>query len=210
MNNKTLISRLTTLLEQLEIQARQTDLTNSTNKSHKSLENNNLFSLSLFNTQSDRFSPYLVEIQLKLTEFIRLQSSNKIDLSKISLEKIEQQITALMNALHANSTMHQAAKVSIDARKSYRIKAAQTREHQHIAQKIMLSSHQLYQKLTEHHEFERRLMEMVKEREQQLAQCSAIKSKTLSTEVLALHQRLGRCRKAISTIERDIDRAEKR
>ena len=74
----------------------------------------------------------------------------------------------------------------------------------------MLNSHQLYQKLTEHHEFERRLMDMVAEREAMRAKCKKHESEKLSIEVLTLHQRLGRCRRAISTIERDIEQVEKR
>ncbi len=74
----------------------------------------------------------------------------------------------------------------------------------------MLTSHQLYEKLNKNREFERRLMLMVAEREQQRTQCRASEAEKLSNEVLALHQRLGRCRKAISLIERDIEFAEKK
>ena len=74
---------------------------------------------------------------------------------------------------------------------------------------VLLSSHQLYQQLNEHHEFERRLMDMITEREQERVRSKSAINDKLSLEVLALHQLLGRCRKAISSIERNIELAEK-
>jgi primosomal replication protein N'' len=197
----------------LALEAKQIDAQNTQNKSHRLIENNNLFSPTLFFSQSDRYLPYVEEIQRRLTEFRRLVSANKIELSKALLEHLEQQISAISNALQANSTIHQAAKLSFDANKKVRIKKAKAKQitkYRDIANKLVLSSHQLYQKLTEHHEFERRLMDMLTEKERQRLECKKHESDKLSVEVLTLHQRLGRCRKAISIIERDIELAEKR
>lgn len=197
----------------LAIEAKQIDAKNTQNKSHRLIENNNLFSPSLFSSQSDRYLPYVEEIERKLAEFTRLVASNKITLSKKSLEHLEQQISAISIALQANSTIHQAAKLSFDANKKIRVKKAKAKQvskYRDLAKTLTLNSHQLYQKLTEHHEFERRLMDMLMEKERQRLECKKHESEKLSFEVLTLHQRLGRCRKAISTIERDIELAEKR
>lgn len=197
----------------LAVEAKQIDAKNTKNKSHRLIENNNLFSPSLFSSQSDRYLPYVEEIERKLAEFTRLVASNKITLSKKSLEHLEQQISAISIALQANSTIHQAAKLSFDANKKIRIKKAKAKQvskYRDLAKTLILNSHQLYQKLTEHHEFERRLMDMLMEKERQRLECKKHESEKLSFEVLTLHQRLGRCRKAISTIERDIELAEKR
>lgn len=207
------IERLTEVLMRLAIEAKQIDTENNKNKSHRLIENNNLFSPSLFFTQSDRYLPYVEEIERKLAEFTRLVASNKITLSKALLEQLEQQISAISNALQANSTIHQAAKLSFDANKKIRVKKAKAKQvskYRDLAKTLVLNSHQLYQKLTEHHEFERRLMDMLMEKERQRLECKKHESEKLSFEVLTLHQRLGRCRKAISTIERDIELAEKR
>jgi primosomal replication protein N'' len=207
------IERLSVLLRTLDVKAKQIDLKNTQVKAHRLIENNNLFSATLFVSQSDRFSPYIKEVQRRIAEFSRLVTADKIELSKVLLQQIEQQISAISNALHSNSVMHQAAKLSFDANNKVRIKKAkakQVNKYNELTKNIMLNSHQLYQKLTEHHEFERRLMDMVAEREVTRAKCKNHESEKLSTEVLALHQRLGRCRKAISTIERDIELAEKR
>ena len=207
------IERLTEVLARLAIEAKHLDSQNSQNKSHQLIENNNLFSSNLFISQSDRYVPYIEEIERKLAELKRLIAKNKIELSKALIMHLEQQVSAISNALHANSTIHHAAKLSFDANKKIRIKKAkakQTNNYRNLANKLILSSQQLYQKLTEHHEFERRLMDMLIEKERQRLTCKKHENDKLSVEVLTLHQRLGRCRKAISTIERDIERAEKR
>ncbi len=214
------ISRLSILLEHLSIQAKQTDKLNSNQKSHRLIENNNLFSQHLFTTQSDKIFLYVEEVKKRLNEFSRLHTLsgnniNKAELAKSSILLIEQQISALMNAIQANETMHQAAQASFNARKNVRKKYAQatqlkqTDKYNKMAKSILLSSHQLYQQLTEHHEFERRLRDMITEREQQRTRSKSANIDKLSQEVLALHQRLGRCRKAISSIEKNIEQAEK-
>ncbi|MBL4899437.1 MAG: primosomal replication protein [Colwellia sp.] len=194
-------------------EAKQIDTQNTQNKSHQLIENNNLFSPSLFFSQSDRYLPYVEEVERRLAEFTRLVAANKIELSRALLEHLEQQILAISNALHANSTIHQAAKLNFTANKKIKIKKAkakQANKSQGLIKNLVLSSHQLYQKLTEHHEFERRLMDMLLEKEQQRLKCRSNESNKLSVEVLTLHQRLGRCRKAITIIEHDIELAEKR
>ncbi|MBU2871319.1 primosomal replication protein PriC [Colwellia sp. E2M01] len=211
------INRLSTLLEHLFIEAQATDERNSKQKSHRLIENNNLFSPHLFTTQSDKICEYVNETKAKLIEFSRLyntsaDNANKVEFAKLSLVKIEQQISGLMNAIQANQPMHQAAQISFDARKKVKQKATQVQkseQYNKLAKAVLLSSHQLYQQLAEHHEFERRLMDMVAEREQQRIKTKSANNDKLSQEVLALHQRLGRCRKAISTIERNIELAEK-
>jgi len=219
--HKTAIQRLSSLLEHLCVQAKQTDILNSQHKSHYLIENNNLFSQHLFSCESDRFLPYVEEVNKRLGEFSRLynlsgDNSNKAEFAVSSLQKIEQQISALMNAMQANQAMHKAAQVSFDARKKVRIKSAKARQvkqneqYTKMAKSVLLTSHQLYQQLSEHHEFERRLMDMINEREQQRVRSKSVNIDKLSQEVLALHQRLGRCRKAISSIERNIEVAEKK
>jgi primosomal replication protein N'' len=218
--HKTAVSRLSILLEHLSVQAKETDQSNSKQKSHQLIENNNLFSQHLFTTQSDKVFLYVEEVKKRLNEFSRLNTLgedniNKAELAKSSLLQIEQQISALMNAIQANEAMHQAAQASFNARKNVRIKSAQanklkqTENYNKVAKSVLLSSHQLYQQLSEHHEFERRLKNMVTEREQQRNRATNVNIDKLSQEVLALHQRLGRCRKAISSIEKNIEQFEK-
>ena len=207
------IERLTKILMRLSIEAKQIDAQNAQNKSHQLIENNDLFSPSLFFSRSDRYLPYVEEVKQRLVEFSRLVATNKVALSKVLLSQLEQQISAISNALHANSAIHHAAKLSFDANKKViikRAKAKQANKFRDMAKSLVLNSQQLYQKLSEHHEFERRLNEMLLDKEQQRLTCKQHENEKLSIDVLTLHQRLGRCRKAISIIERDIERAEKR
>lgn len=215
------VERLSVLLSDLNQQAEKIDKLNTTHKYHWLIENNNIFSSQLFKTQSDRFMPYVAEIQKGLSEFSRLIQTtlihtNKEQIAKESLTQIEQQISALMNALQSNETMHQASKLSFEAKKQVRAKTARknqtttNEQYSKLAKTILLNSHQLHQKLAEHHEFERRLLEMIQTRSQQLTQRKFTHNEQTSQDLLALHQRLGRCRKAISVIERDIELAKKR
>lgn len=175
------------------------DTNNSNNKAHKLLENDRLFSSNLFKTNSDKFYPYIIEAEKGLDELVFCLQHNKQEFSQALLETIEQQLNALFNATSANKVMHSEAKVR--QQKLTQIK------YKNIAKKMMLSSHQLYQKLSEYNEFERRLLDMLNTKKNELA--SAQKSQQLTNDVLTLHQRLGRCRQAISKVERDIETTEK-
>jgi primosomal replication protein N'' len=215
--NQSVIRRLSTLLSSLHDQSCQLDAINTQDKSHRLIENNNLFSNHLFSAQSDQLSDYSSEIKKKLIDFSKLYAKNddcavKIELAKASLAHIEQQLSALITAIKSNSVIHKAAKINNDATNNVRKKYfnninRQNRNHKKLAKTILHSSHQLHKKLTEHHEFERRLIKMISDREKNLQINS--NSAVLNNEMLALHQRLGRCRKAIYAIEVDIAKTNK-
>jgi primosomal replication protein N'' len=215
--NQSVIRRLSTLLSSLHDQSCQLDAINTQDKSHRLIENNNLFSIHLFSAQSDQLSDYSSEIKKKLIDFSKLYAKNddcavKIGLAKASLAHIEQQLSALITAIKSNSVIHKAAKINNDATNNVRKKYfnninRQNSTHKKLAKTILHSSHQLHKKLTEHHEFERRLIKMISDREKKLQINSS--SAVLNNEMLALHQRLGRCRKAIYAIEVDIAKTNK-
>ncbi len=198
------IERLSLLLEHIETQAIEVDQLNMKKKTHTLIENDDLFSITLFTTQSNHLVPYVKEVKRKIAELKRLYINNKTEYSKQSLTKIEQQISALLNALRSNSSMPKAALLSLNANKKVRFKNIKENIYKKAVEKITSSSHQLYQKLSEHHEFERRLMNMLSEKDILRTRCNTAENKKLSQDVLTLHQRLGRCRKAISAIEKDI------
>jgi len=202
--NITPIERLTMLLKQIEIQAVEVDQLNMKKKTHTLIENDNVFSIALFMTKSNHLTPYVKEVKQKIVELERLYKNNKTEYSKQSLEKIEQQISALLNALRSNRSMPKAASLSLKANKKVRFKSIKESVSKKAVERITSSSHQLYQKLSEHHEFERRLMNMLSEKDRLRTRSNTAENKKLSLEVLTLHQRLGRCRKAISAIEKDI------
>jgi len=210
VKNTSPISRINLLLEQIASQATAIDNTNATLKSHKSLQDNPLFSNTLFSTYSDKFSHYVQETKRKTAELSRLLTTNNNELSTLLLEQIEHQIASLTNALNANATLHYDGQYRLDKRKAYfKAQTLENRAKQSV-KTIVESNKTLYQKLAEHHEFERRLATMIAEREFERSKCSDKKAQLLTQDILKLHQRLGRCRHAISIIENDIVRAEKR
>ena len=200
------LTRLLNVVEQLKHQAAVTDKINSQNKAHGMIENNALFSPSLFTTNSDCFGPYTDELAIKVNSLSRLIKAERFELSARALEKIEQQIQALITALNANKTMHTDAKIRLDVK----VTAIKAQQYKKAVAAVIQTSQELYQKLSQHHEFERRLLTMLTEKEDELSKCNADHRQQISQQVLTLHQRLGRCRKAISLIDRDIEFAEKR
>ncbi|MFT5635825.1 MAG: primosomal replication protein N'' [Cognaticolwellia sp.] len=195
------INKIHAILEQLNEQAMQVDQQNKYSKTHKIIQENDIFSEALFNTHSDLFHPYVTEVKSKTNELSRLLTANKNTLAHSRLLLIEQQISALRNALNSNNALHKEP--------AQRLVAIKARRYKKAAQAVMQSSHNLHKKLNETFEFERRLVEMIQARERQNHNISAKQTKQLTEEVLALHQRLGRCRQAISKLEREIAQSEK-
>jgi len=195
------INKIHAILEQLDEQAMQVDQQNKHSKTHKIIQENDIFSEALFNTHSDLFHPYIAEVKSKTNELSRLLTANKNTLAHSRLLLIEQQISALRNALNSNNALHKEP--------AQRLVAIKARRYKKAAQAVMQSSHNLHKKLNETFEFERRLLEMIQVRERQRQSATEKQSKQISEEILALHQRLGRCRQAISKLEREIAQSEK-
>ena len=202
MNNLTAIKKIHTVLASLENTAHQLDASNSKLKAHRLLKDSPLFSIELFNTHSDLFFDYVLEVKSKTVQLENLIKKQNNELSMYQIELIEKQITSLLNAFQSNNNIHNEAQNRLNAMRSRRFKKS--------AQAIIQPSKNLYQALAEHHEFERRLLQMLSDKEQERLKANINNSYKISQEVLILHQRLGRCRKAISTIETDILKFEKR
>lgn len=192
----TLAERLKPIIDDLKAKAIRLDKINDNTAAHKYVSERRLFSADLFSTYSDKYLPYVLETESKLNAVAVMIEHGSKGLANDILETIEQQINALSTALGANSEIHHEARIKVDARRQHFAKKA--------AKKVMVSSHQLYQTLAEYHEFERRLKAMIDER-----MLASNDNNKLSEEILALHQRLGRCRKAISQVERQIELIEK-
>ena len=142
------IIKIHAVIEQLNQQAIVVDQQNKHSKSHKIIQENDIFSEKLFLTHSDMFHPYIIEVKNKTDELSRLLAANKNTLAHSRLLLIEQQISALRTALNSNSTLHKEPEQRLVAMKARRYKKA--------AQAVMQSSHNLHKKLNETFEFERR------------------------------------------------------
>ena len=72
----------------------------------------------------------------------------------------------------------------------------------------MANSHQLYQELSKHHGYERKLAEKIALLENRLANYQGADKISLQQDILKQHKRLGQCRKAIHFIEQRIQQME--
>jgi len=203
--NQSSFKKIEFVLKNLLMQAKVIDKQNQNVKSHYMLKEKDLFSNLLFTTQSDKFTPYVNETIKQYKTLKKLINADKNEIAKNVLEDIERKITAINNGLKSNDAMHNEADIRMNM-----LKSIKQRKYKNAVKNVVQPTQELYQNLSEHHEFERRLMQMINERETQRAQSTIKQAEKISHEILALHQRIGRCRQAISKIERQIEFAEKR
>ena len=141
----------------------------------------------------------------------KLFSSGAEDLSDVMFTQLEEQILSLITAIKSNETRHHDSDYRLDRRKRLNAQKHKKKptDYKQLAKAMMVPSHQLHAKLAEVIGFERRLEEMIRIKELELSNKRVKDTSVLQLEVLTLHQRLGRCRKAKSEIEREIELSEK-
>lgn len=201
--NTQLLNQLSSVIKELMHIAQQIDNKNKAHKARHYFEDKSIFDGQLFSCRDHNFLPYVKECHKKYQFLQACVANNQHALVIEIAQQLENQISALKKALAANGVT-QNNQANIFTRKK------KAPKYQKIAKAILEPAHQLHQKLAEHHEFERRLALMIAEREQLKVTASGPQLQKLNTEILALHQRLGRCRKAISGIEVQIEMAETR
>lgn len=196
------LTKIQEILANLHAQAVNIDMANSKSKSFSLRKDSPIFSETLFSTNSDKLSHYVDEVMNKSKELFALIKANKVQFSYARLALIEQQISAIKNAIDANDAQNNASK--------QHLKMLKDKKYRQAAQSLILPSQTLYQKLSETHEFERRLLDMLEHKQIEFSQANQNAKDKISDELLIIHQRLGRCRQAISKLERQIEVSEKR
>ncbi|MBZ9612812.1 primosomal replication protein PriC [Rheinheimera maricola] len=175
-----LLGTLSHQLQQLRKQAESIDLQQVSGKPQ------NWFDSALFSCRSADLSDYIGEAQRNLQhlrdERLSLPAKQRL------VQRLSEQTSALTQAFRNVDTRR---KPSAKAR----TKAA--------VQQITSSSQQLYQQLSEVQQFERRLQDMI-------SLANRENSAEAVSRTLALHARLGRCRKALFDIEQQIQQLEQR
>jgi primosomal replication protein N'' len=168
-------------LDQLKRQAEKIDLQKVAGKPQ------NWFDSALFSSRSPSLTDYVMEAQRNLQH---LQKHSLSAAAKMRLvQRLSEQTAALMQAFR-----------NVDVRRKRANKAAKVTA---IVQQISTNSQQLYQQLSDIQEFERRLLDMI-------TLASREHAADAVPRTLALHARLGRCRKALSEVERQIQDLERR
>lgn len=191
------IVKLQQQIEQLAQHAHQFDKAKWFDKNRYIQAQPSLFAHSVFATKSLKLCDYVDEIK---EAFARLPSPDKRHAYAFALEKLSTQIEAVIKVLKSTPVWAKENKFT---------KPKKAKVYKQAVKKIMQSSHELYQELSQNHEFERRLQEMIDIRKQQLASASKAEASKINQEILALHARLGRCRKAITATEDKIQQVEK-
>jgi len=191
------IVKLQQQIEQLAQHAHQFDKAKWFDKNRYIQAQPSLFAHSVFATKSLKLCDYVDEIK---EAFARLPSPDKRHAYAFALEKLSTQIEAVIKVLKSTPVWAKENKFT---------KPKKAKVYKQAVKKIMQSSHELYQELSQNHEFERRLQEMIDVRKQQLASASEAEASKINQEILALHARLGRCRKAITATEDKIQQVEK-
>lgn len=164
-----------------------------------------VFNSSYFYTKSDELKDYIKELENNVN---RLATVNDTTHAEYLTERISVQFTCLKNFYNSSYL----SKKYTSQNKQLFSKVNRVKQ---MAAKATQSSQELYQELSKLQEFERRLLDMVTEKQSMLNQAqqgriSNTQKTELQNQVLVTQQRLGRCRKAISGVEEQIQRLDTR
>lgn len=142
------------------------------------------FDRKLFSTHSTQLKDYLTEVQANLAQLQLSVKVGKAEQVAYLAEKLVAQISALQREL------------------------ATWKMRKNDPQPPVVEN--LYEKLSTHQDYERRIQIMISDRESQLSvQVTLAGQQKLQKELAALEGRLQRCRQALTRIERSIERRER-
>lgn len=177
------VSQLKSLLDSLLKKAEQIDQTRG--KHYQPL-----FDEWLFSTDSSLLSPCVEETRHLLDTFVQEKEDDCLttDQAEYLTEKLLAQITAIQKELSTQA-----------------IRSNEIRHGSHFKRPINL----LYQDLAQHQEWERRLKELVRQKEKELDQVPSNMRQQALKALIAAEKRLERCAEATQKIEKQIVRREK-
>ncbi|NOH79535.1 prepilin peptidase [Vibrio sp. RE86] len=149
-----------------------------------------LFDEQLFQCKATLLVPCVEETQQTLTSLIREEETGKLTPTRAEYltERLISQIEAIQRELATTKIRRHEPK------------------HNSYYQKPI---NELYQNLAQHQEWERRLKEMVSEKEHQLKHAPAFQKPTLKNALAATEQRLSRCQESKLRIEKQITYRER-
>ncbi|MGK2960296.1 MAG: primosomal replication protein PriC [Candidatus Malihini olakiniferum] len=141
-----------------------------------------LFDRQIFQSHGTRLRNYLSEVEQNFQSLRLLVEEDCTERVAFMTERLVAQISALQRELSTQALRRQ--------------------------EKIQVASaSDLYQKLAEHQDYERRLNLMIHDRESQLgsAVTLSVQQQQLQRELAALEGRLARCRQALTRLERQVE-----
>ncbi|MDC9592286.1 primosomal replication protein [Xenorhabdus sp. IM139775] len=144
------------------------------------------FDQALFHHRSHKLGGYMQEIRQNMEQLSTCVNGVRTEQVKFLAERLVTQIEALKREIATQALRKQEDKFA---------HRSQERD--------------LYQRLAEHQDYERRLTAMVDDRELQLDKQTTLTNKyKLQKEIAALAGRLARCRQALMRIEKSIEKRE--
>lgn len=158
-----------------------------------------LFDRLVFSTKSLKLADYVIEIEEEITNLPPAEHRHAYN---YALERIGNQVQAVFNVIKSTPIWVKENKSTFKPRNKPKV-------YQQAVKKIIQPIHELYDELKQNHEYERRLVLMIEERKLKMQNVGPVKAKELNLEILTIHGRLGRCRKAISATEEKIQTVEK-
>lgn len=174
------------LLQRLHQQIRQLHIDVSTLKEDRNEIKLQRFDNQLFNPIIKSSKEYLVEIERNYAFLQQQVENNNIEQTTFLAEKLVAQISALQREL-----------------------ATQPLRDLESTQNAKLTSHDLYQKLSQYQDYQRRLKDMIRDKESILSQKNTItEQQTVQREIVILEGRYARCCNAIKSLEHQIERHE--
>ncbi|MEN5016475.1 primosomal replication protein [Erwinia sp. Eh17-17] len=143
------------------------------------------FDIQLFHCHTTRLGDYLLEVRQTMAQLKQSVKDNRSESVAWMAERVVLQMSALQRELATQKL------------RSSESRPTPVREN-------------LYEKLAEHQDFERRLRAMISDRESLLGvQETLVQQQQLQREVAALEGRLQRCLQALKRIERGIENRER-
>ena len=160
-----------------------------------------LFVSKSFHCQSEELADYTKELEKNIK---LLSSITSVEHAEYLSQRVQDQFACFRNLLNAQklNSKHQNHRKATFQRLQ-RVKQ--------LSKQVNQSSQELYQELSKLQEYERRLIDMVAEKQQTLHQYKGQKHRQeYQQQVLVTQQRLGRCRQALSKVEEQIQKLDNR
>ncbi|KJG58713.1 prepilin peptidase [Photobacterium kishitanii] len=179
------LSRLQTLIEQLQHQAAETDRV-------RGEAQRPLFDQQLFRHRSKLLTPCVTEIAQELATLQKEQQAGRLlpERTQHVCEKLIAQIHAVQREFATQQIRKNEPKQAVSKRRSI---------------------NEIYQDLNQHRDWERRLKSMLRDKETLLNRCgSQFEQQQSQKEVLVLEGRISRCQTAIVKLEEEINRRERK
>ncbi|WP_350306354.1 primosomal replication protein [Photorhabdus viridis] len=144
------------------------------------------FDQTLFNRRSDKLRGYLQEVRHNMEQLKECVQDRRTEQVAFLTERLVAQMEALKRELSTQSLRKKESRF----------------EHKQQAT-------DLYHKLAEHQDYERRLLTMINDRELRLNQQTTLSNQQkIQKEIAALAGRLARCRQSLTRIEKSIEYKE--